>query len=54
MWPKTLTDDTFMKYIDQRKDSGRRTWKITWSIEKHMGWSEGGGGDDLDVVFIQW
>lgn len=53
MWPKTLTDDTYMKYIDQRKDSGRRTWKITWSIEKHMGWSEeGGGGDDLDVVFI--
>lgn len=49
MWPKTLTDDTYMKYIDQRKDSGRRTWKITWSIEKHMGWSEGGGGgDDLD------
>lgn len=44
IWPKTLTDDTYMKYIDQRKDSGRRTWKITWSIEKHMGWSEGGGG----------
>lgn len=54
MWPKPFTDDTYMKYIDQRKDLGRRTWKINWSIEKHMDWSEGGGGDDLDLVFIFW
>lgn len=43
MWPKPFTDDTHIKYIDQRKDLGRRAWKINRSIEKHMDWSEGGG-----------